>query len=185
MLCFLRHSTSKIIESKDLLNITSKGFRGEALSSIAAVSQLEIVSRRKVDKFGCKLKIEGGKIKSSQRVVSPVGTNVLVKNLFFNVPARRNFLKSDSVELKHIINEFHRISIPHYNLNISLNHKKSEIFSLYNSNCHSRIKIVYIFARLTEHSGSRRSGGCGAVSAGWAFSPATRHPARKCQQHTN
>ena len=143
MLCFLRHSTSKIIESKDLLNITSKGFRGEALSSIAAVSQLEIVSRRKVDKFGCKLKIEGGKIKSSQRVVSPVGTNVLVKNLFFNVPARRNFLKSDSVELKHIINEFHRISIPHYNLNISLNHKKSEIFSLYNSNCHSRIKNLF------------------------------------------
>ncbi len=143
MLCFLRHSTSKITESKDLFNIRSKGFRGEALSSIAAVSHLEIISRRKVDKFGYKLKIEAGKIKSSQRVVSSVGTNILVKNLFFNVPARRNFLKSDAVELKHIINEFHRISIPHFNLNISLNHKKSEIFSLYNSNCLARIKNIF------------------------------------------
>ncbi len=143
MICFLRHSTSKITESKDLFNINSKGFRGEALSSIAAVSHLEIISRRKADKFGYKLKIEGGKIKSNQEVVSSVGTSVLVKNLFFNVPARRNFLKSDSVELRHIINEFHRISIPHHNLNISLNHKNSEIFCFYNSNCHTRIKNIF------------------------------------------
>ena len=76
MLCFLRHSTSKITESNDLFNISSKGFRGEALSSIAAVSHLEIVTRRKVDKFGYKLKIEAGKIQSEEKVVSNIGTNM-------------------------------------------------------------------------------------------------------------
>ncbi|MAR42839.1 MAG: DNA mismatch repair protein MutL [Flavobacteriaceae bacterium] len=143
MNCVLRHATSKITETKDLMNINSKGFRGEALSSIAAVSQLEIVTRRKVDKFGYKLKIKGGKIQSNEKVVSRVGTYVLVKNLFFNVPARRNFLKSDSVELRHIINEFHRISIAHCDLNISLNHKSSEIFNLHKSNIHVRIKNIF------------------------------------------
>ena len=143
MNCVLRHATSKITETKDLMNINSKGFRGEALSSIAAVSQLEIVTRRKVDKFGYKLKIKGGKIQSNEKVVSRVGTYVLVKNLFFNVPARRNFLKSDSVELRHIINEFHRISIAHCDLNISLNHKNSEIFNLHKSNVHVRIKNIF------------------------------------------
>ena len=91
MICVQRHATSKINETKDLLNINSKGFRGEALSSIAAVSHLEIVTRRKVDDFGYKLKIKAGKINSCEKVVSQVGTHVLVKNLFFNVPARRNF----------------------------------------------------------------------------------------------
>ena len=124
-------------------NINSKGFRGEALSSIAAVSHLEIVTRRKVDDFGHKLKIKGGKIHSCEKVVSQVGTYVLVKNLFFNVPARRNFLKSDSVELRHIINEFRRIAIAHCDLNISLNHKKSEIFNLYKSNIQVRIKNIF------------------------------------------
>ena len=141
--CVLRHATSKITETKDLLNINSKGFRGEALSSIAAVSHLEIVTRRKVDDFGHKLKIKGGKIHSCEKVVSQVGTHVLVKNLFFNVPARRNFLKSDSVELRHIINEFRRIAIAHCDLNISLNHKKSEIFNLYKSNIQARIKNIF------------------------------------------
>ena len=123
MLCFHRHATSKISNTKDLLSINSKGFRGEALSSIAAVSHLEIVTRRKNDKFGYKLKVKAGKVRSNEKVVSQFGTYVLVKNLFFNVPARRNFLKSDSVELKHIINEFHRISIAHCDLNITLNPK--------------------------------------------------------------
>ena len=142
-LCFLRHATSKITETKDLFNINSKGFRGEALSSIAAVSHLEIVSRRKIDKFGYKLKIKAGKVEAKEQVVSHVGTYVLVKNLFFNVPARRNFLKSDSVELRHIINEFHRISIAHSDLNISLNNKNSEIFSLQKSNILVRIKNIF------------------------------------------
>ena len=142
-LCFLRHATSKITETKDLFNINSKGFRGEALSSIAAVSHLEIVSRRKIDKFGYKLKIKAGKVEAKEQVVSHVGTSVLVKNLFFNVPARRNFLKSDSVELRHIINEFHRISIAHSDLNISLNNKNSEIFSLQKSNILVRIKNIF------------------------------------------
>ncbi|MFL2591564.1 MAG: DNA mismatch repair endonuclease MutL [Flavobacteriaceae bacterium] len=143
MLCFLRHSTSKITESKDLFNINSKGFRGEALSSISAVSHLEIVTRRKIDKFGYKIKIKGGEIQSNEKVVSNFGTYVLVKNLFFNVPARRNFLKSDTVELRHIINEFHRISIAHQNVNFSLNHKNSEIFNLHKSSVHVRIKNIF------------------------------------------
>ena len=143
MLCFLRHATSKISETKDLSNINTKGFRGEALSSIAAVSHLEIVTRRKIDKFGYKLKIKGGKVESNEKVVSHVGTYVLVKNLFFNVPARRNFLKSDSVELKHIINEFHRISIAHCDLNISLNHRNSEIFNLHKSSVNIRLKNIF------------------------------------------
>ena len=143
MLCFHRHATSKISNTKDLLSINSKGFRGEALSSIAAVSHLEIVTRRKNDKFGYKLKVKAGKVRSNEKVVSQFGTYVLVKNLFFNVPARRNFLKSDSVELKHIINEFHRISIAHCDLNITLNHKKYEIFNLYKSNTHLRIKNIF------------------------------------------
>ena len=97
MICFQRHATSKINKSNDLFNISSKGFRGEALSSIAAVSHLEIVTRRKIDTLGYKLKVVAGKIQSEEKVVSNIGTYVLVKNLFFNVPARRNFLKSDSI----------------------------------------------------------------------------------------
>ena len=143
MVCCLRHATSKITETKDLFNIRSKGFRGEALSSIAAVSHLEIVSKRRADNFGYKLKIKAGKVHSNEKVVSEVGTSVLVKNLFYNVPARRNFLKSDSVELRHIINEFQRISIAHCDLNISLNHNKSEIFSLSKSSIHFRIKNIF------------------------------------------
>ena len=143
MLCFLRHATSKITETKDLFNINSKGFRGEALSSIAAVSYLEIVTRRKTDKFGYKIKIKAGKIQSNEKVVSNTGTYVLVKNLFFNVPARRNFLKSDSVELRHVINEFHRISIAHNNVNFSLIHKDSEIFNLHKSNIQIRLKNIF------------------------------------------
>ena len=131
MICFQRHATSKIKKLKDLFNINSKGFRGEALSSIAAVSHLEIVTRRKIDTLGYKLKVVAGKIQSEEKVVSNIGTYVLVKNLFFNVPARRNFLKSDSVELRHILNEFHRISIAHHDINFS-SHKNSEIFNLQN-----------------------------------------------------
>ena len=143
MICFQRHATSKINKSKDLFNINSKGFRGEALSSIAAVSHLEIVTRRKIDTLGYKLKIVAGKIQSEEKVVSNIGTYVLVKNLFFNVPARRNFLKSDSVELRHILNEFHRISIAHHDINLSLSHKNSEIFNLQKSSIHVRIKNIF------------------------------------------
>ena len=143
MLCFQRHATSKISESNDLFNIKSKGFRGEALSSIAAVSFLEIVTRRKTDKFGYKIKIKAGKIESNEKVVSNIGTYVIVKNLFFNVPARRNFLKSDSVELRHIINEFNRISIAHHDINFTLYQRESEIFSLLKSSIHGRIKNIF------------------------------------------
>tara|TARA_B100000925_G_C21995850_1_gene468880 strand:+ start:523 stop:2307 length:1785 start_codon:yes stop_codon:yes gene_type:complete len=143
MICFQRHATSKITKSEDLFHINSKGFRGEALSSIAAVSSLEIVTRRKIDKLGHKLKIKGGKIQSEEKVVSSIGTYVLVKNLFYNVPARRNFLKSDSVELKHIINEFQRISIAHSEIKFILSQKNSEIFNLNKTSIHGRIRNIF------------------------------------------
>ena len=124
------------------MNINSKGFRGEALSSLL-LYLIRNCTRRKVDKFGHKLKIKGGKIHSYEKVVSRVGTYVLVKNLFFNVPSMRNFLKYDSVELRHIINEFNRISVAHCDLNISLNHNKTEIFNLHKSNIQIILKNIF------------------------------------------
>ena len=100
--CFLPHATSKIKSSEDLLNLTTMGFRGEALSSIASISQIELQTRREEDELGTKVIIEGGVVKEVCDVSCPKGTNIFVKNIFFNTPARRNFLKSDSVEFSHI-----------------------------------------------------------------------------------
>ena len=104
-LAFVRHATSKIKIAQDLFKIKTNGFRGEALSSIAAISYVEAVSRKKNDKLAKSIKITGSKIQNNEFKVASVGTSISVKNLFYNVPARRNFLKSDSVELKHIIDE--------------------------------------------------------------------------------
>ena len=117
-LCYVRHATSKIRKSKDLFDLKTMGFRGEALSSIASVSHLSITSNQILDKnLGNEIKLEGGKIISKGEVLCKKGTSISVKNLFFNIPARRNFLKSDNVELRHIIDEFHRIALINYNTN--------------------------------------------------------------------
>ena len=127
---FERHATSKIRTADDLFSILTMGFRGEALASIAAIAQVELRSRRMVDEVGTMIRIEGSEIKSQESVSCTKGTNFQVKNLFFNVPARRNFLKSNPVEMKHILDEFQRVSLAHPDINFTLYHNDIEVYNL-------------------------------------------------------
>lgn len=129
-MCFERYATSKLKDAGDLQLIQTKGFRGEAMASIAAIAQVELKSKRKQDETATQIIIEGGTVKSQKDVVSQKGTSIAVKNLFFNTPARRNFLKSDPVETRHIIEEFQRIAIAHPELHLTLHHNDQEIFHL-------------------------------------------------------
>ena len=148
-LCYVRHATSKIRKPKDLFDLKTMGFRGEALSSIASVSHLSITSNQISDKnLGNEIKLEGGKIISKGEVLCKKGTSISVKNLFFNIPARRNFLKSDNVELRHIIDEFHRIALINYNTNFIFINNENEIFNLKKSIFKER--IVRIFGKSTK-----------------------------------
>ncbi|MBT8273185.1 MAG: DNA mismatch repair endonuclease MutL, partial [Bacteroidia bacterium] len=142
-LSFERHATSKIRSADDLFNIHTKGFRGEALASIAAISHVELKSKLDEDETGTHIKIEGSEIQSQEVVVTPTGTSVSVKNLFYNVPARRNFLKSNNVELRHIIDEFHRVALSHPDINFSMFHNGSELFGLPASNVRQRIVNIF------------------------------------------
>ncbi len=139
---FERHATSKIRESADLFAIKTMGFRGEALASIAAVAQVELKSRRNEDELGTFIRIEGSEIKEQEFIQNPKGTNLLIKNLFFNVPARRNFLKNNPVEMKHILEEFQRIALAHPSLSFSLYHHDVEIYALTSSKLSKRIVDV-------------------------------------------
>ena len=127
---FERHATSKINKAEDLFAIRTMGFRGEALASIAAVAQVEMKTRRIGDETGVQLIVVGSELKSQEVCACPEGTSIAVKNLFFNIPARRNFLKTDSVELRHIIDEFQRVVIPNPQVAFSLRHNSTEIFHL-------------------------------------------------------
>lgn len=127
---FERHATSKIRTSDDLFRIKTMGFRGEALASIAAVAQIEMRTRRNTDELGTLIRIEGSELKTQEPVSCLPGTNFLIKNLFFNVPARRNFLKSNSVEMRHILDEFQRIALAHSEVAFSLYHNDQEIYNL-------------------------------------------------------
>ena len=142
-ICFERHTTSKIKSAKDLFNIRSKGFRGEALASIAAVSHTELITRQSSSDLGKIVRVKGNKIVHYKSIVSKIGTSIMVKNLFFNIPARRNFLKSDNVELKHIINEFHRTSIAHPEIKFIFHSNDSELFNLPKSNLRKRIVNIF------------------------------------------
>ena len=142
-LCFERHATSKIKIAEDLFNLNTKGFRGEALASIAAIAHVELKTRQEPDELGTHMIIEGSKIISQEATVSPKGTSFSVKNLFFNIPARRNFLKSDSVEMRHIIDEFHRVTLAHQNISFSLFSNGGELFNLPSSNLRQRIVTVF------------------------------------------
>ena len=142
--CFFRHTTSKIRSSKDLFSLETMGFRGEALSSIASVSHMSIVSNQdSSDSLGFEIKLDGGEEKSLSEVVSSKGTSISVKNLFFNIPARRNFLKSDNVELKHIIDEFHRVALINHDVNFIFTNNNNEIFNLSKSIFKERIIRVF------------------------------------------
>jgi len=147
-LSFERHATSKIRNAEDLFQLNTKGFRGEALASIAAIAHVELKTKQESDDVGTAIVIEGSEVVSQDIVVTPTGTSVSVKNLFFNIPARRNFLKSDTVELRHVIDEFHRVSLAHPNIAFALYNNGSESFNLPHSNYRQR--IVNIFGNKTN-----------------------------------
>ncbi|MFV0539736.1 MAG: DNA mismatch repair endonuclease MutL [Aestuariibaculum sp.] len=147
-LCFERHATSKIRNADDLFHLSTKGFRGEALASIAAIAHVELKTKQENDDVGHAVVIEGSTVQSQEVVVTPKGTSISVKNLFFNIPARRNFLKSNAVELRHIIDEFQRVALAHPNIGFLLYNNGSETFNLPVSNYRQR--IVNIFGNKTN-----------------------------------
>ncbi len=140
---FERHATSKISKSEDLFAIRTMGFRGEALASIAAVAQVEVKTRREEDELGSAIQIEGSEYKSQEPVSTPKGTNIAVKNLFFNVPARRKFLKTNPVEMKHILDEFQRVSLAHPEIAFELYHNDIEIYRLPEAKLAKRIVDMF------------------------------------------
>jgi DNA mismatch repair protein MutL len=142
-LSFERHATSKISSAQDLFNLQTKGFRGEALASIAAIAHVDMQTRTADHEVGTHIKIEGSKIVFQEVVATPKGTSISVKNLFFNIPARRNFLKSDQVELRHITDEFHRVALVHPNIEFHFYNNGSEIFNL--PIAKHRQRIAHIF----------------------------------------
>jgi DNA mismatch repair protein MutL len=142
-LCFERHATSKITRSEDLFHIQTKGFRGEALSSIASVAQVELRTRMAHEEIGTQVTVEASKILNQEPVQCQEGTTFYVKNLFYNVPARRYFLKSDAIELRHVIDEFQRVALAHPDIEFQLTHNGTEIFMLPASSLRQR--IVHVF----------------------------------------
>jgi len=142
-MAFERHATSKIRASQDLFAIRTMGFRGEAMASIAAVAQVEMRTRRQAEELGNRLVIEGSEVKVQEACQCTAGTNISVKNLFFNVPARRNFLKSNTVEMRHIIDEFQRLAIANPDIFFSLHHNNAEIFHLPPGNLRQRIIALF------------------------------------------
>ena len=142
-MAFERHATSKIRKSEDLFCIRTMGFRGEAMASVAAVAQVEMRTRRHSEELGTRLVIEGSTVKSQEACQCSRGTTLSVKNLFFNVPARRNFLRSNTVEMRHIVDEFQRIAIANADIFFSLHHNNSEIFHLPAGNLRQRLIGVF------------------------------------------
>ena len=138
-MCFERHATSKIRAAKDLFEIRTMGFRGEAMASIAAIAQVEMKTRKHNEDLGIRLNIEGSEIKSQEACQCSVGTSLSIKNLFYNVPARRNFLKTTTVEMRHIIDEFQRVALANPDIFFSLHHNNAEVFHLPVSNLRQRI----------------------------------------------
>ncbi|MBU3743255.1 MAG: DNA mismatch repair endonuclease MutL, partial [Sediminibacterium sp.] len=138
-MAFERHATSKIRQIDDLFRINTMGFRGEALASIAAVAQVELKTRRPEDELGTRIEIENSKILVQEPCSCPVGTQISMKNLFFSVPARRNFLKNNSVEMRHIIDEFIRVAMAFPEVGFNLLSNGSEVFHLASGNHKQRI----------------------------------------------
>jgi DNA mismatch repair protein MutL len=139
---FERHATSKIYKTDDLFCIYTKGFRGEALASISSVAEVELKTRQEEDLTGTQVVFSGGEFLNQSPVNTPKGTNFAVKSLFFNVPARRKFLKADSTEFQHIINEFQRIALTHPAIEFYLYHNGQTIYSLPKSSLKQRIITI-------------------------------------------
>ena len=142
-LSFERHATSKLDTTEDLFAINTKGFRGEALASISAVAHVELKTKQAQDSIGTKLIIEASKLLEIESTNTPVGSNFSVKNLFFNIPARRKFLKTDSTEFKHIITELYRLAVPHHKIAFTLIHNDVTIIRLNTENLKERIVNVF------------------------------------------
>lgn len=142
-LCFERHATSKISKAEDLFSIRTMGFRGEALASIAAIAQVELKTRRKEDEVGVKIVNEGSVVKEQTLAPMAVGTTFTVKNLFFNVPARRNFLKSPTAEMRHVVEEFTRVTLMNPEVGFTLTSDSKELYHLYPGNLKQRIMGLF------------------------------------------
>ncbi|KAF0130648.1 MAG: DNA mismatch repair protein MutL [Bacteroidetes bacterium] len=140
---FERHATSKINKAEDLFAIRTMGFRGEALASIAAIAQVEMRTRRHEDEYGTSISIEGSSVIEQQVCSCQPGTSISIKNLFFNVPARRNFLKTPQAELRHIMDEFYRVSLIHPETGFTLIHNEKELFHLYAGSLKHRIVALF------------------------------------------
>ena len=142
-LAFERHATSKIKVADDLFSLHTMGFRGEALASIAAIAQVELRTKRKEDEMGTLITLAASTVESQECVSCPTGSNFCVKNIFYNVPARRKFLKSNQVELSNIINEFERIALINPEVSFILKHNDNELFNLQPGNFRQRIVSIY------------------------------------------
>jgi DNA mismatch repair protein MutL len=129
-MCWERHATSKLQSADDLFNLRTKGFRGEALASIAAIAHVEMETRHESREIGCLISIAASKVENQEPIIRPIGTSISVKNLFFNVPARRNFLKGDNVENKHVNEEFIRVALVHPEITFKLTHNGSVVYDL-------------------------------------------------------
>ncbi|MFT6844996.1 MAG: DNA mismatch repair protein MutL [Flavobacteriales bacterium] len=140
---FERHATSKIKKAEDLFALHTKGFRGEALASIAAIAHVELKTKKLENELGCKLVVEGTTVKEQEAFMCVDGSSFSVKNLFYNVPARRQFLKSEQVEMKHIIDEFQRVALAHPGIQFILDHNKNEIYNLAEGNLKQRLMGVF------------------------------------------
>lgn len=145
-MAFERHATSKITQVEDLFSLRTMGFRGEALASIASVAQVELRTRRQEDELGVMIEIAGSRVFKQESVQTTVGTTFLVKNLFFNVPARRRFLKSDNVEKSHIFTEFYRIALVNNDITFSVLDGQEEVFQLPAAN--KKVRIEQIFSKV-------------------------------------
>ncbi len=142
-LAFERHATSKIKVAEDLFDLTTKGFRGEALASIAAIAHVETHTKIETEEVSHCLKIEGSKVIDQTLSTQPQGTSIAVKRLFYNIPARRNFLKSDAVELRHIIDEFHRVALAHPDIKFAFFNNGTELFDLPKTTLRKRIAAIF------------------------------------------
>lgn len=142
-LCFEKHATSKIRTADDIFSVTTKGFRGEALASIAAIAAVEVKTRMAENEAGTLVEIEHSKFLRQEVCQCEVGTSISVKNLFFNVPARKAFLKSDQVEFRHIMEEFHRVALAHPHIEFTLFNNDEQLFHVMPGNLKQRIMALF------------------------------------------
>lgn len=147
-MCFERHATSKLTTAEELYVLKTKGFRGEALASIAAIAHVDLQTRTENEEVGTQIRIAGSEVTDQQPIATPKGTAILVKNLFYNIPARRNFLKSPQVESRHITDEFHRVVLAHPDIAFQYYSNGSELFNLPKTNLRKR--IVHVFGSKTN-----------------------------------